>query len=53
MVNHFISVSNKKEQFSCDLSACGVEGSDGVVGQGNCDDRLYGDMSYYMNNIIH
>jgi hypothetical protein len=42
MVNHFIFVLNKKEKFNYDPSACGVEGSDHVVGQVNCGIRPYG-----------
>jgi hypothetical protein len=53
MVNHFISILNKKEKFTCDPYACGVEGLGGVVGRGTCGSGPYEDMSYYMNNIIH
>jgi hypothetical protein len=53
MVNHFISVLNKKDKFTCDPSACGVEVSNVVVGRVNCGGELYGDMSYFMNNIIY
>jgi hypothetical protein len=51
-VNHFISVFNKNEKFTCDSSLCGVERSEGVVGRGTCGGGPYGDMLYCMNNII-